>query len=123
VTTESDIPVYDGQSGVETAYARSERERQPFFGIERYEEGYAVTFDLLPAEATLTPSAQETVATELTAELEAIVADPDYPTDEVSKSVNDSLGNISLLASERGARRVGNVLAPVVLDETNWVED
>ncbi|MFC7059310.1 hypothetical protein [Halovenus salina] len=122
MTDTAEIPVYDGQSGVETAYARSERQREPFFGIERYDEGYAVTFDLLPAGAALSPSAYETVRADLTDELEAIVADTDLPTEEVSKSVNDSLGNVSLLVTEAGARRVAAVLAPVVLDETNWVE-
>lgn len=118
----STIPVYEGQAGVETAYAQAEREGVPFFGIERYEDGYAVTYDLLPAGKRLTPMAHEEVRTTLTNELEAIVADANFPTQEVSKSVNDSLGNVSLLGSEEGARRVARAVEPIVLEQANWTE-
>lgn len=114
------IPVYDGREAVEVGYAAAEREGVPFFGIERYEEGFAVTYDLLPAGQQLVPTARKEVAVRLTNELEAIVADEELATTEASKSVNDSLGNISLLESEAGARRVAAAIAPIVLDDANW---
>lgn len=119
----SEIPVYEGQQGVETAYANAEREGIPFFGIEQYEDGYAITYDLLPAGKQLAPTARKEVEVRLTNELEAIVGDTERPTGEVSKTVNDSLGNVSLLASEAGARRVAQAVAPIVLDEANWEEN
>jgi len=125
VTTAEDsptIPVYEGQSGVETAYERAEREGVPFFGIEQYEDGYAVTYDLLPAGKRLAPTAHKEVRVRLTSEVEDIVGDPERPTAEVSKSVNDSLGNVSLFLSEESARRVAQAIAPVVLEEANWVD-
>lgn len=118
----SKIPVYQGQSGVETAYARAEREGVPFFGIEQYEDGYAVTYDLLPAGKRLAPTAHKEVRVRLTNEVEAIVGDAGRPTVEVSKSVNDSLGNVSLFVSEESARRVAQAIAPVVLEEANWID-
>lgn len=118
----STIPVYEGREGVETAYAQAERDGVPFFGIEQYEDGYAVTYDLLPAGKRLTPAAHEEVRATLTDELETIVGNADFPTQEVSKSVNDSLGNVSLLGSEEGARRVAQAVEPIVLEKANWVD-
>jgi hypothetical protein len=56
------------------------------------------------------------------AELEDIVGDGELATAEVGKSVSDSLGHVSVLASEAAARRVAHAVAPVVLDQTNWTE-
>lgn len=117
------IPVYDGREAVETGYATAQREEIPFFGIERYEEGYAVTYDLLPAGKQLAPTARKEVEVRLTTELEDIVGDEQLATIEVSKSVNDSLGNVSFLSSEASARRVARAIAPIVLDEANWTEN
>lgn len=116
------IPIYDGQESVERGYTAAQREGVPFFGVERYEEGYAVTYDLLPAGKQLVPTARKEVEVRLTAELEEIVGDETLATVEVSKSVNDSLGNVSLLDTEASARRVARAIAPIVLDEANWTE-
>ncbi|MEF8901504.1 MAG: hypothetical protein V5A25_09810 [Halovenus sp.] len=115
------VPVYAGQEGVEDAYRRAERDGTPFFGVEEYEDGYAVTYDLLPAGHRLAPTADKEARTRLTQEIESIVADGTLPTTEVSKSVNDSLANVSLFERERSARRVAAAVAPIVLDEANWV--
>lgn len=115
------VPVYEGREGVEEAYRRAERSGKPFFGVEQYEDGYAVTYDLLPAGQQLAPTAYKEVQTRLTQEIEAIVGDDTLPTTEVSKSVNDSLGNVSLFAHERTAKRVATAIAPVVLDDANWM--
>lgn len=126
MTTKEDtptIPVYEGQAGVETAYERAEREGTPFFGIEQYEDGYAVTYDLLPAGKQLAPTAHEEVRVRLTNEVETIVGDAERPTAEVSKSVNNSLGNVSLFVSEESAHRVAQAIAPIVLEESNWVDE
>jgi len=117
-----EVPLYEGQAGVEEGYAAAERERRPFFAVEAYEQGYAVTYDLLPAGVQLTAEARAEVADLLTAEVEAVVADADRPTTEVSRSVNDSLGNVSLFGREDSARRVAAAVSRVVLDETNWTE-
>lgn len=116
-----EIPVYEGQAEIDRAYARAEREGVPFVAIESYEEGYAVTYDLLPAGAALAPAVRKEVQVRLTAELEDIVGDTGE-TVEVSKSVSDSLGHVSMLASEAEARRVADAVAPVVLDPDNWTD-
>ncbi|MXR50174.1 hypothetical protein GRX03_00930 [Halovenus sp. WSH3] len=114
------MPVYSGKAAVEAGYAQAQQEGVPFFGIEEYEEGYAVTYDLLPADEQLAPTARKEVQTRLTAEVEDIVGDSELATVEVSKSVNDSLGNVSLLETEASARRIARAIAPIVLDAANW---
>jgi hypothetical protein len=79
-----------------------------------------VTYDLLPADEQLAPTARKEVQTRLTAEVEDIVGDSSLATVEVSKSVNDSLGNVSMLESEASARRIARAIAPIVLDTANW---
>ena len=117
-----EVPLYEGQAGVEEGYAAAERERRPFFAVEAYEQGHAVTYDLLPAGAQLTAEARTEVNDLLTAEIEAVVADASLPTTEVSRSVNDSLGNVSFFGREDSARRVAAAVSQVVLDEANWTE-
>jgi hypothetical protein len=116
------IPVYSGKAAVEAGYAQAQQEQVPFFGIEEYDEGYAVTYDLLPADEELALTAKKEVETRLTAEIEGIVGDSELATVEVSKSVNDSLGNVSMLETEASARRVARAIAPIVLDTANWAE-
>jgi len=118
----AEIPVYDGQQAVEKAYAQAEHNKQPFFGIEQYEEGYAVTYDLLPAGKQLAPTARKELQVQLTNEIETIVANESLSTIEVSKSISESLGNISFLASEESAKQVAQVIKPIVLDEANWTK-
>ena len=114
------IPVFSGKAAVEAGYAQAQQNDVPFFGIEEYEEGYAVTYDLLPADEELAPTARKEVQTRLTAAVEEIVGDDSLATVEVSKSVNDSLGNVSMLESEASARRIAQAIAPIVLDTANW---
>ena len=118
----SDVPVYEDASARDAAYERAEREGTPFFAVERYDEGYAVTYDLLPAGRELARPARKELDEQLTRELEAIVGEESLPTREVSKSIGDSLGNISLFERERTARRAAAVAARIALDESNWVE-
>ncbi|WP_436902544.1 hypothetical protein [Halovenus halobia] len=114
------IPVFSGKAAVEAGYAQAQQNGVPFFGIEEYEEGYAVTYDLLPADEELAPTARKEVETRLTATVEDIVGDDGLATVEVSKSVNDSLGNVSMLETEASARRIAQAIAPIVLDTANW---
>jgi hypothetical protein len=123
VTETAEIPVHDGQAAVEQAYAEAEREGVPFVAIERYEEGYAFTYDLLPAGERLTPANRDRVQSLLTTELETIVGDSDSATTEAAKSVNDSLGQVSLFASESEARQIAEAVVPVVLNPDNWAGD
>lgn len=116
------IPVYSGKAAVEAGYAQAQQQGVPFFGIEEYDEGYAVTYDLLPADEQLAPTARKEVQTRLTAAVEAVVGDDELATVEVSKSVNDSLGNVSMLETESGARQIARAIAPIVLDTANWAE-
>ncbi|ELZ26885.1 hypothetical protein C475_08121 [Halosimplex carlsbadense 2-9-1] len=118
----SEIPCYEDADERDAAYERAEREGTPFFAVERYDEGYAVTYDLLPAGWELSKPARKELDERLTRELEAVVGDESIPTSEVSKSVGDSLGNISLFERKRTARRVAAVAARIALDESNWVE-
>jgi hypothetical protein len=105
---------------VEAAYSEAEGDGTPFFAVEKYEDGYAVTYDLLPAGTSLSLTARKEVEARLTQEIESIVADDSLPTVEVGKTVNDSLGNVSLFEREDSARRVASVIAPIVLDDANW---
>jgi len=118
----AEIPLHEGKEAVDEAYAAAERNREPFFAIERYDRGYAVTYDLLPAGYQLAPTARKEVTERLTREVESIVADESLPTTEVSRSVSDSLGHVSFFGREDSARRVAVVLSGLVLDESNWVE-
>ena len=118
-----EIPVHEGQEAIEQAYTSAEQEGVPFVAIERYEDGYAFTYDLLPAGTRLTPPMRKEVQVRLTDKLEEIVRSTETRTAEVSKSVNDSLGHVSLLASEAEARQIARAVAPVVLDQANWVEE
>lgn len=116
-----DVPLYEGRATVEAEYSRAERENRPFFAVEAYDEGYAVTYDLLPAGKQLSPPVETEVGERLTREIEAIVGDESLPTAEVSRSVSASLGHISFFGREASARRVAAVVSALVLDEANWV--
>jgi hypothetical protein len=117
-----EVPLYGDRETVERKYSEAEHERKPFFAIEAYEEGYAITYDLLPAGHQLAPTTTTEVGERLTREVESIVGDERLPTTEVSKSVSPSLGNISFFEREESARRVAAVISTLVLDEANWVE-
>lgn len=117
-----EVPLYEDRQTVERKYSDAEREGEPFFAVEAYEEGYAVTYDLLPAGHQLAPTTATEVGERLTRETEDIVGDERLPTTEVSKSVSPSLGNISFFQREESARRVAAVISGLVLDEANWVE-
>ena len=118
----ADVPVYEDRAAVEAAYERAEREREPFFGVETYEDGYAVTYDLLPAGRQLAPPAATEVGERITREVEAVVGDESLPTAEISRTVGESQGNVGLFEREASARRVAAVVSQLVLDEANWVE-
>ncbi len=102
-------------------YERAQESAEPFFGVERYEEGYAVTYDLLPAGFQLAAPARRELDERLTRAVEEIVGDADRPTTEVSKTVGDSLGNVSFFDREESAREVAAVISRIALDEENWV--
>jgi hypothetical protein len=115
-----DVPLYEDRETVEAKYTEAERAGEPFLAVERYEEGYAVTFDLLPADKELAPPAASEVGERITREVEAIVGDESLPTTEVSRTVGESLGNVSFFEREASARRVAASVSTLVLDEANW---
>jgi RNase H-fold protein (predicted Holliday junction resolvase) len=117
-----EVPLYRDRETVERKYSEAEQTREPFFAVESYEEGYAVTYDLLPAGKQLAPPAASEVGERLTREVEEVVGDERLPTTEVSKSVSASLGNVSFFQREESARRVAAVISTLVLDEANWVD-
>ena len=117
-----EVPLYGDRETVERKYSEAEREGEPFFAVEQYDEGYAVTYDLLPAGHQLAPTTATEVRERLTREVEDIVGDEGLPTREVSKSVSASLGNVSFFQREQSARRVAAVISTLVLDEANWVD-
>jgi len=118
----AEVPLYEGREAVEEGYAAAQRERVPFFAVEAYEEGYAVTYDLLPTGHQLAPAAHQEVTERLTDEVEAIVGDDSLPPAEVGRSLSPSLGNLSVFEREESARRVAAAVSDVVLDRANWVE-
>ena len=84
-----DVPLYEDQATRDEQYRRAEREEVPFFAVERYDEGYAVTYDLLPAGRELAKPARKELEERLTREVERLVADPSVPTTEVGKTVGE----------------------------------
>jgi len=117
----SEVPVYADRTARDAAYEGAQREGRPFFAVERYEDGYAITYDLLPAGRELSKPACKELNERLTREVESVVEDAALPTTEVSKTVSESLGNVSFFARERTARQVAATISRTVLDETNWV--
>jgi len=117
-----EVPLYGDRDTVEREYSEAERRGEPFFAVEAYDQGYAVTYDLLPAGRQLAPPTTAEVGERLTREIEDIVGDERLPTTEVSKSVSASLGNVSFFQREESARRVAAVISTLVLDEANWVD-
>jgi hypothetical protein len=117
-----EVPICESQQAREEAYRRAEREEEPFFAVERYEGGYAVTYDLLPAGHELSKPACKELDERLTRDVESLVGDPSVPTVEVSKTISESLGSVSLFERERTAREVAALVSRAVLDEANWVE-
>jgi hypothetical protein len=117
-----EVPLYEDRETVEAKYRAAERAGEPFLAVESYEEGYAVTYDLLPADKELAPPAASEVGERVTREVEEIVGDERTPTTEVSRSVSASLGHIAFFGHEQSARRVAAVVSSIVLDEANWID-
>jgi len=117
----AEVPLYPDRATVETEYETAEREGTAFFAIERYEEGFAITYDLLPAGSELSEPALAELDERITREVEGIVGDDSRPTTEVSRSIGDSLGQLSFFAREETAREIAAVVSTIVLDDANWV--
>lgn len=117
----SEVPLYENRQTVEDQYAAAESDEEPFFAIERYEEGFAITYDLLPAASELAEPALSELDEQVTREVEAIVGDESCPTAEVSRSIGKSLGQLSFFVSEESAREVAATVSTLVLDDANWV--
>jgi len=117
----SDVPLYGDRETVDEQYAAAEAAGEPFFAIERYEEGYAITYDLLPAGVALSEPAVAKLDAQVTRDVEAIVGDDRRPTTEVSRSIGDSLGQLSFFEREESARLVAATVSALVLDDANWV--
>ncbi|SEP09001.1 hypothetical protein SAMN05216388_103224 [Halorientalis persicus] len=116
-----EVPLYRDLDTRDEQYERAQDSAEPFFAVEQYEEGYAVTYDLLPAGFQLAEPARQELDERLTRAVEGIVGDADRPTTEVSRTVGDSLGNVSFFGREDSAREVAAVISTIVLDENNWV--
>lgn len=120
--TLSDVPLYEEQAARDEGYRTAQREGRPYLAVERYEEGYAVTYDLLPADAELSPPVHKELGERVRQTVEDIVGDESRATVEVSQSISASLGNIGIFQRERTAREVAVVVAQLALEEDNWVE-
>lgn len=118
----SDVPLYEDRSSRDDAYYAAEAEERPFFAIEQYEEGYAITYDLLPAGQELSEPMRKELNEQVTRRVEGVVGDESLATVEVSRSIGASLGNISFFQREATARDIASVVSRLALDETNWVE-
>ena len=116
-----EVPLYRDLDARDEAYEHAQNSAEPFFAVEQYEEGYAVTYDLLPAGFQLAEPARRELDERLTRAVEDVVGDADRPTTEVSRTVGDSLGNVSFFGREESAREVAAVIGTIVLDENNWV--
>lgn len=118
----SEVPLYENQARRDEEYASAEDDERPFFAVEQYEEGYAITYDLLPAGYELAEPARKELNERVTREVEDIVGDETLATVEVSRSIGASLGNISFFDREATARDLAVTMSRLVLDEANWVE-
>jgi len=118
----SDVPLYEDQQARDDAYYEAESESSPFFAVERYEEGYAITYDLLPAGKQLSEPTSKELNEQVTRKVEDVVGDDSLATVEVSRSIGASLGNISFFERESTARDVAATVSRLVLDEANWVD-
>jgi hypothetical protein len=116
----AEIPVYEDPDVRDRQYAAAESASDPYLAVERVQVGYAVTFDLLPAGAQLTPEAREGVRDRLHAEVETVVGDADRPERELSHNLGPALGSVAAFQDEDAARAVAAALAEVVLEEANW---
>lgn len=119
--TPSEVPLYETRTTVEQQYQAAQADQQPFFAIEQYEEGYAITYDLLPADSELAEPAVSELDERVTREVESIVGDGSRPTTEVSRSIGKSLGQLSFFVSEESAREIAATISTLVLDDANWV--
>ena len=117
----SAVPLYEDREAVEDAYAAAEANERPFFAVERYEEGFAITYDLLPAGFQLSEPAVSELDERSVRAVEDVVGDESRPTAEVSRSIGDSLGQLSFFDREESAREVAAAVSVIVLDEDNWV--
>jgi len=117
----SEVPLYENRTTVEEQYEAAQADELPFFAIEQYEEGFAITYDLLPADSELAEPAVSELDERVTREVESIVGDESRPTTEVSRSIGKSLGQLSFFTSEESAREVAARISTLVLDEANWV--
>lgn len=120
--TPSDIPVYEDQQARDEQYRDAESDGRPYLAVERYEAGYTVTYDLLPAGAELSPPMAKELNERVVRTVESVVADDGHTTVEVSQSISASLGNVGVFETERAACEVAAVIATLALDEANWVE-
>lgn len=117
----AEVPLYENRSTVEEQYQAAEIDNEPFFAIEQYDEGFAITYDLLPADSELAEPAVSELDERVTREVESIVGDESRPTAEVSRSIGNSLGQLSFFVSEESAREVAATISVLVLDDANWV--
>lgn len=115
-----DVPVYRDPDVRDRHYHEAETAGVPYLAVERYEEGYAVTFDLMPAGVQLTATAQTEVRDCIRTEVEAVVADANAPETEVSHNVGAALGSIAAFEAETTAQSIAASVGAVVLEEDNW---
>lgn len=109
------MPLYEDQQARDDAYHEAEAESTPFFAVERYEEGYAITYDLLPAGHELSEPMRKELNERVTRTVEDVVGDEALATVEVSRSIGASLGNVSFFQREATARDVAAVISRLVL--------
>lgn len=115
-----DVPVYEDADVRDLHYYRAEANGEPYLAVERYEEGYAVTFDLLPAGAQLAAPARTDLRDELVAAVEGIVGDDASPETELSHNLGPSMGSVATFEEVATAKSVAVRLAGIVLEEANW---
>lgn len=114
--------LYEDAQDRDEAYHAAEAESVPFFAIEQYDEGYAITDDLLPAGYELSEPMCKELNERVTRRVEDVVGEEGLATVEVSRSIGTSLGNVSFFQRESTARDVAAVVSRLVLDGANWVE-
>lgn len=114
------MPVARTDGERDRLYEAAEVDARPYLAVEDTDRGWGVVYDLLPANAELTEAAAAALKERLVAHLEDVIGDPDRETSEVGHSVEPEMGTLYGFATEETAREVGELVADVVLDRSNW---
>jgi hypothetical protein len=119
----TDVPVCESPADRDRRYRDAQRDGEPFLAVDAEEQGYPITYDLLPAGQRLSSDAHAELEARVREEIERVIDDPDAATDRLDAGIGPQMGNVYFFAEEATARDVAAAISRIVLDERNWVAD